>query len=309
MRNLIRPEPGRALISLDWKSQEVMIGAVLSQDRALLADLGSDDLYMSFAVRAGLAPAGATKDTHPAVRDMAKTLVLATSYGMGWKRLAERTGMCEFEAKELLRRWATSYPVYEQWLGDAVRVSQLRGYLSSVFGFGLLVTDTTKPNTLRDYLCQCNGAEMLRLAAIYATEEAGIEVCAPLHDSLLVECDLDDVFAIRTATTVCMDEASRRVLAGAVVGVEATVFAAPDRYRDRRGDAMWARIQELLKSGDFGASLGGLVGSLASGASGASFKPLPLPAALNLIDDCQIRNQEAVPLNDENPCAARDISS
>ena len=36
---------------------------------------------------------------------------------------------------------------------------------------------------------QANGAEMMRLAAIAATE-AGIEVCAPVHDAFLIAAPL-----------------------------------------------------------------------------------------------------------------------
>jgi hypothetical protein len=36
---------------------------------------------------------------------------------------------------------------------------------------------------------QGNGAEMLRIACIFLTE-AGIRVCAPVHDALLIELPL-----------------------------------------------------------------------------------------------------------------------
>ena len=49
---------------------------------------------------------------------------------------------------------------------------------------------------------QANGAEMLRLACCLATE-GGIEVCAPVHDAVLIAAPLyrldEDVAAMRKA--------------------------------------------------------------------------------------------------------------
>jgi hypothetical protein len=54
---------------------------------------------------------------------------------------------------------------------------------------------------------QANGAEMLRLACCLATER-GIEVCAPVHDAILICAPLDrlddDVAGMRGATIASM---------------------------------------------------------------------------------------------------------
>ena len=54
------------------------------------------------------------------------------------------------------------------------------------------MTQSTKPTTLRNFKMQGNGAEMMRLACILATEQ-GVTVCAPIHDALLVEGDALDM--------------------------------------------------------------------------------------------------------------------
>ena len=82
---------------------------------------------------------------------------------------------------------------------------------------------------------QANGAEMLRLACCLATER-GVNVCAPVHDALLVEGDPP----IRSTTTVAatqaaMAEASRVVLDGLEVGTDVEIIEWPDRYADDRG--------------------------------------------------------------------------
>jgi hypothetical protein len=318
MRSFVRPGPGRALISLDWKSQEPHIGAALSGDTQLLEDLRSDDLYLSFARRAGLAPPEATKQTHPAVRELVKTVFLASGYGMGWKLLAARANLGEFEAQELLRSWVTTYRTYTGWLEEQTRTIALQGWASTLYGWTFQVQPATKPNTLRNFPVQANAAEMMRFAAIYAVE-AGIELCTLVHDSLVVEADVDDVFAVQTITTECMNEASRRVLGDLVVPVEVSVVRAPDRYVDPRGRVMWDRVQSLLSS--MGGSLPGVGGSLPSiggwvgGVGGSLGCPtssphlsIPTPPPQNLNSGAQIESQDQVALDGENPCTVREIS-
>ena len=89
LRGLIKPPEGRALAYVDWKSQEVYIAAQLSGDRALLDAVLSGDPYLVFAKMAGLAPPDATKQSHKAIRDLCKTCVLGTNYGMQAQSLEE----------------------------------------------------------------------------------------------------------------------------------------------------------------------------------------------------------------------------
>jgi hypothetical protein len=72
IHGLIRPPPGWGIAGLDWISQEPGLGAGLSGDPALIADYQSGDLHMCFAIRAGLAPEWATKQSHGPLRDATK---------------------------------------------------------------------------------------------------------------------------------------------------------------------------------------------------------------------------------------------
>jgi DNA polymerase-1 len=99
MRGLIRPEPGRVLFYIDWASQEIAIAAGLSGDERLAAAYASGDVYIAFAVDAGLAPRGATGDTHPDIRFICKGIVLGIGYGMTPVGLARRAGVSVPEAR------------------------------------------------------------------------------------------------------------------------------------------------------------------------------------------------------------------
>ncbi len=96
---------------------------------------------------------------------------------------------------------------------------------------------------------QANGAEMLRIACCLATER-GIEVCAPVHDAVLIMAPIDKVEADTAAMRTIMAEASRAVLAGFELGTDATVTRYPDRYHDARGKVMWDRVCKLITAAE-----------------------------------------------------------
>ncbi len=229
---------------VDWSSQEVWIAAKLSGDRALLDAVASGDPYLSFARMAGLAPPDAVKATHKSIRDVCKTVVLGANYGMGAEALAYRTGLSKIEAQELLRRLAITFPVFTSWAQHVIDVALLTGQLSTVFGWTIRITAASRPTTLRNYPMQANGAEMLRMACCLATER-GINVCAPVHDALLVEGAAGEISDVVAAVRAAMAEASRLVI-GVEVPTDVEIVRFPDRYADPRGAVMWDRINELL---------------------------------------------------------------
>ena len=92
---------------------------------------------------------------------------------------------------------------------------------------------------------QANGAEMLRLACCLATER-GIEVCAPVHDAVLICAPLERLDADVARMQDAMREASRIVLDGFELGTDAKIVRYPDRYMDERGATMWERVMKLI---------------------------------------------------------------
>ena len=93
---------------------------------------------------------------------------------------------------------------------------------------------------------QANGAEMMRLACMMATE-AGLMICAPIHDALLLEAPVDELDEHVARLTAIMQEASALVLGeGRVCGVDVATVTYPDRYSDKRGQVMWDRVMTLV---------------------------------------------------------------
>ena len=86
---------------------------------------------------------------------------------------------------------------------------------------------------------------MLRLAACFATE-AGIEVCALIHDAVLICAPLDRLNADVERMRACMAKASRIVLDGFELRTDVHPVRYPDRYSDPRGTVMWDRVMRLI---------------------------------------------------------------
>lgn len=245
LRSLIKPEPGTALAYVDFSSQEVAIAAKLSGDRAMMDGYTSGDPYLAFAIHAAMAPADATKATHGTVRDQCKAVVLGIQYGMRERTLAQRIGTIPYRGRQLLRAHAEAYPRYRQWVDSILNCADLNGYIDTVFGWRLHVGADTRPTSLQNFPSQANGAEMLRLACSMA-HEAGLQICAPVHDAILLESPLETVDRDVEHLREIMTEAGRIVLDGFPVRTDAEIVRAPDRYMDKRGEQMWRMVTELL---------------------------------------------------------------
>jgi DNA polymerase-1 len=236
LRGLIKPPPGHGVCYVDWSQQEFGIAAALSGDQNMQAAYQSGDPYLDFARQAG---AGRER------REQFKACALAVQYGMGPDALAARIGQPPVAGRDLLRLHREAFPKFWGWSDAAVDQAILTGRLHTVFGWQIRATAGVNPRSLRNFPMQANGAEMLRLACCLATE-AGIEVCAPVHDAMLICAPLDRLEADITTTRAAMAEASRTVLSGFELRTDVHVVRHPDRYQDKRGVVMWDRVMRLI---------------------------------------------------------------
>ena len=99
-------------------------------------------------------------------------------------------------------------PRFWVWSDAAVDYAMLHGALYTVFGWVLHVGPQVNPRSVRNFPMQANGAEMLRLACCFCTE-AGIAVCAPIHDALLIEAPVDELDAAVARTQQQMERRVR----------------------------------------------------------------------------------------------------
>jgi DNA polymerase-1 len=249
MRGLLKPPEGFGLAYIDFSSQEIGIAAALSGDELMKKGYQDGDPYLAFAKAAKLVPEDATKQSHKAIRDRCKTVVLGVNYGMGPDALAAMAGITATEAKELLRIHRNTYRKFWRWIDDTVSAAMLTSGLQTVFGWRQQVGKESNPRSLMNFPMQANGAEMMRMAAIAATE-SGIEVCAPIHDAFLIMAPLhrldDDVARMQEIMT----EAGRLVTGGLDIRTEAEIVRWPERYMDERGRTMWDSVVKFLNGLD-----------------------------------------------------------
>jgi len=250
LRSLIKPGSGMAVAYLDYSQQEFGIAAALSGDDAMAEAYRSGDPYLAFGKQAGAIPPEGTKKTHADQRALFKACVLAVQYGMGAEALADRIGQPVDMAKRLLRLHRETYPAFWKWSEAAVDRAMLLGRLQTVFGWPIHVGPSADPmkganaRSLANFPCQAHGAEMLRLACCMLVE-AGIGVCAPVHDAVVVEGPADTIDEVVAQARGIMAEASKIVLGGFEIGTDAEIVKYPDRYVDEAGKDFWNTVTRL----------------------------------------------------------------
>jgi hypothetical protein len=89
---------------------------------------------------------------------------------------------------------------------------------------------------------------MLRLACCLGTEN-GIEICAPVHDAVLIMAPRERIQADIARMQRYMEQASEVVLGGFKLRTEVKPkkpLLYPQHYSDPRGKVMWDTVMSLL---------------------------------------------------------------
>jgi DNA polymerase I len=249
MRGLVAPPPGYGLANIDWSNQEFAIAAYMSSDSAMIAAYESGDPYIWFAKKAGAIPQDATKESFEKwdeVRGMYKVCVLGIQYFVGPETLASQINQSTYTARKILRLHHELFRRYWEWLDEAMNYTFIHASQATVYGWTEKITDNNcNPRAVGNFFSQANGAEMLRLACIFGTE-AGIEICAPIHDAILIMAPLDRLESDVAAMQNFMADASAYVLDGPRIRSEAMLIRYPDRYMKKKGQPMWDRIMKFL---------------------------------------------------------------
>ncbi len=244
LRHLIVPQPGTVLLYCDWSSQEYVIAAALSGDERMLEDCASGDPYVRFGQHGGLLPDGASKRTHPVRRERLKVAALATLYGQTEASLGPRLGIPVHAARRLLDLHARTYQVFWRWQRAYVRGGTVTGLVWTRLGWAMSVNAQTRTTSLMNWPMQSHGSEMLRIAMVMATA-AGIRICTPVHDALLVETPEADAAAVADRMRRIMTRASE-LLIGVPCRIDIKPIRAGERYVDDRGVVMWERVLRAL---------------------------------------------------------------
>ena len=105
-----------------------------------------------------------------------------------------------------------------------------------------------KPASVRNFPVQANGAEMLRLAIMFLQDD-GIDVCAPVHDAVVIEGPLERQEEIVSRAQKLMRRASEIILPNLPLESDVKVVQYPNRFYDEdRGKTFWEELMKELKS-------------------------------------------------------------
>jgi hypothetical protein len=138
--------------------------------------------------------------------------------------------------------------IYDHWKWSAAVVDYAltSRCLHSVMGWSISLNGKANARALANWPVQTNGAEIMRLAVIL-TNDAGIKICCPVDDALLIESPLDQFELAIEKTQQCMQEAGEIVLNGFKLRTDVDRVKYPERYMDGRGVEMWKKVSELLE--------------------------------------------------------------
>lgn len=256
LRMLIEPAPGRAFVGIDFKSQEVLIAACLSNDASMLEDYLTD-IYMGQAIKTGFASEAATKKTHRVLRDAFKPIVLGVQFGMKdaslgirfynmFKMIGQEKPLdyCVNEAGKFLRKHEEVYYKYHNFLKKHYKQSKNQGFFSSLDNWFYFVNRATKSTALENVPCQSNGAAITRLAHDKCVRQ-GIDVIQ-LHDALYFECAEVDAQKLAAIVSKHMCDASFEILGVDYMSTETKVFTHDVPYYDPRGEQIYRFIMNEL---------------------------------------------------------------
>ena len=248
LRSVIAAPPGKVLAYVDYASQEVGIAAVLSRDEALLNDYKSGDPYIAYAIRAGAAPEGATKKSHPNERATYKVAALSIQYGIGDESLAQNLGIPTPAARRLIAAHQMAYPAYWRWRSAIVDEVMCGGSLATRYGWLRKAKAKDTANSIANFLVQAAGGEILR-AAVIALEEAGHHVVAPVHDALMIEMDEDGWQQELAEVRYLMKKAAIVVTGGLRIPTDVELVFPGENYLDGRGAEFWKIAASVLGRG------------------------------------------------------------
>lgn len=245
MRNIIGTDSKHILVYADWKSQEAVIQAALSQDPGIKFGLATGDIYLHTAKKAKAVPEEAIRADYENEREIYKQSFLAIAYGQTAFGLKNKLEISEAEAAYLLANLRSIYPVYFNWIESLIRASVARGYFETKFGWKYFISDkeSTNPRRLMNWPLQSHGSEILR-RAIIDLDDKGFEISMPVHDAVLIHMPRKNCAAqIRKLKTI-MSDAAKKVI-GTSIQVDTKIirknFTQGKEHQER-----WEKLFEKL---------------------------------------------------------------
>ena len=211
------------------------------------------DTYVGIGEAWGLITPGMAAEEVAAARKLIKAAVLGIQYQMGASKLRRYIKRPRWQAAKFLLLHKDTFWKFWKWSDDFVNSAQLNGDAISGANWDLIGHHEKEP-TLANYPVQSTGAEILRQTCCMVVE-AGIRLCAPVHDAIVVECQIGEVDQIVARVKWFMVQATRLVLndgsmlqVGGISGdirVDHKTYAHPAHFDEGRDNPVWNLITRM----------------------------------------------------------------
>lgn len=205
---------GRKFVSADYSQFELRLAAVLSGDRALISDFNSGiDIHTKTAADVFNVP---MDEVTKAQRRAAKTINFGVMYGMSAKGLADATGMVYGEAKKFIEDYFAVRKPIREYLDRILEQAREEGYVETFYGRRRPTPDVKSSNFIvrqaaeraaQNMPIQGTEADLMKRAMIRVDEKLpeGADLILQIHDSMIVECDAEQVEEVSEILKETMD--------------------------------------------------------------------------------------------------------
>lgn len=216
IRRAFVPEEPFALLSADYSQIELRLAAELSGDEGLMAAFTSrEDIHTSTAMRLFSVASG---DVTADMRRRAKTVNFGILYGISAFGLAQRLGIPNADAKDLIDLYFEKYPRINRYISETLSFAKVNGYVQTLKGRRRYLPDINNKNrTVRMFAervainapIQGSAADMIKIAMIRVDKELHTRgllsrLLLQVHDELVFEVAPEETDEVRELVTECM---------------------------------------------------------------------------------------------------------
>jgi len=214
------PEPGNALLSVDYSQVELRVLAHIANEQVLRdIFLRGEDVHTETASAVFELP---PDQLDVGMRSKAKMVNYGIVYGLSAYGLADRLRIGQDEAQEFIDRYLERFPAVAQFMRDAVEQASEHGYVSTLLGRRRQIPEIRARNWQTrklgerlavNTIIQGTAADIIKVAMVDASDAlaaAGLRtrVILQIHDELLFEGPAEEMAAATELVTRAMVDAA-----------------------------------------------------------------------------------------------------
>ena len=188
------------LLSADYSQIELRLMAHLSQDENMIDAFSHNaDIHLSTAAKVFRVP---ENEVTPAMRSRAKTANFGIIYGISAFGLSQRLNISRSEASALIQGYFNSFPRVKQYMENAVRKAQEKGYVETIMGRRRFLPDIHSANAVVRGFAERNAinapiqgsaADVIKLAMVRLQNRlrhnCKSNLILQVHDELIFDVD------------------------------------------------------------------------------------------------------------------------